>query len=364
LNAHLSTHARIAVVFALHRACAMTRVALFVLLCACAGEADPDVADDENPIFEPDLVPLAAGQHVTVCHATGLNQRSGPGTSYAVLRVIPGGTEVVVVASSPDGKWIQNDWNGKVGWSSAAYLCPVGGGTVWVPAPGTTWQWQLTGTINESVHVQMIDIDLFDNSAALISRLKASGKKVVCYFSAGSYENWRPDASQFPSAVLGNPMDGWPGERWLNVKRMDLLMPIMKARMDLAVHKGCDGLEPDNVDVWTNTSEAGVPVTAADQLAYNRALAAEAHARGLSVALKNDGDQVSSLVGDFDFALNEQCMEYDECDSLMPFIHANKAVFNCEYNTSLSAMCSQAATRHFSSIKKSLDLDAPLQTCQ
>jgi hypothetical protein len=350
---------------ALQTACAMTRVALSVAvaLFACTGDApDSDVANDENPTFEPNLV--AAGQHATVCHANGLNQRSGPGTSFAVLRVIPGGSDVVVVATSSDSKWIQNTWNSNVGWSSSAYLCPVAGGTAWPPTPGTTWQWQLTGAIDETVHAQMIDIDLFDNSAALIARLKASGKRVVCYFSAGSYENWRPDASQFPSAVLGNPMDGWPGERWLNVKRMDLLMPIMTARMDLAVQKGCDGLEPDNVDVWTNDAEAGLSVTAQDQLAYNRAIASAAHARGLAVALKNDNDQASTLVDDFDFSINEQCMEYDECDSLMPFIQANKAVFNCEYNTSLSAMCAQAATRHFSSIKKSMDLDAPLQTCQ
>ncbi len=345
----------------------MTRVvAIAVVLAACAGQAPEDVADDEHPPPGIATVPLTTGTQATVCHATALNQRSGPGTSYAVLRVIPGGTQVTVLATSSDGKWIQDDWNGNDGWSSAAYLCPVttsGGGGVWVPPPGTTWQWQLSGTIDETVDVQMIDIDLLDNDAALIARLKTSGKKVVCYFSAGSYEDWRPDASQFPAAVLGNPMDGWPGERWLDVRRTDLLMPIMKARMDLAVQKGCDGLEPDNVDVWTNTSEAGLSVSAQDQIDYNRALATEAHARSLSVALKNDGDQVSSLVGDFDFSINEQCMEYGECDSLMPFISANKAVFNCEYNTSLSAMCSQAATRHFSSIKKDLDLDATLQTC-
>src|SRR5262249_31263509 len=153
--------------------------------------------------------------------------------------------------------------------------------------------------------VEMIDIDLFDNDAALITRLKNQGMKVICYFSAGSYENWRPDASQFPTSVMGNPMDGWPGERWLNVKRRDVLIPIMKARLDLAVQKGCTGVEPDNIDVWTNNSEAGLSVTATDQLLYNRALATEAHARGLSIALKNDGEQATQLVNDFDFSINE-----------------------------------------------------------
>jgi hypothetical protein len=342
-----------------------------IALSSCAGEAphDPDPSDpdpsepDEESTTTTISGPIEPGTKLKVCNATSLNQRSGPGTSYSILRALPGGAEVTVVATS--GNWIRNNWNGKVGWSSAAYLCPVGGmqGTIWVPSPRTTWQWQLTGTVDESVDVEMIDIDLFDSSSALISRLETSGKKVICYFSAGSYESWRPDAAQFPAAVLGNPMDGWAGERWLNVKRIDLLMPIMKARLDLAVQKGCTGVEPDNVDVWTNNAEAGLSVTGADQLAYNRALAAEAHARGLSIGLKNDGDQASALVNDFDFAVNEQCMQYDECDALMVFIKANKAVFNCEYSTSLSAMCAEAAPRKFSSIKKSLSLGAALQTC-
>ena len=87
------------------------------------------------------------------------------------------------------------------------------------------------------------------------------------------------------------------------------------------------------------------------------------YARGLSVALKNDGDQAGDLVGDFDFSINEQCIEYGECSQLTPFIAANKAVFNCEYNTSLATMCAQATTRSLSSIKKRLDLGAWVQTC-
>jgi hypothetical protein len=346
-------------------------IVAMLAIAACVGEAPSSQPSDE-PSDEPNadvdeeapstLGALASGTQLRVCNATSLNQRSGPGTTYSVLRTMPAASVVTVVATS--GSWVRNNWNGKVGWSSGAYLCPIGTDpTRWVPAPGTTWQWQLTGTIDTSVNVQMIDIDLFDTSAALISQLKTSGKKVICYFSAGSYENWRPDAGQFPTAAMGNPMDGWAGERWLNVKRMDLLMPIMKARLDLAVQKGCNGVEPDNVDVWTNNSEAGLSVTSADQLAYNRALATEAHARGLSIALKNDGDQASALVNDFDFSVNEQCMEYDECNQLMPFITAGKAVFNCEYNVSVSAMCAEANTRHFSSIKKSLSLGAALQRC-
>lgn len=36
--------------------------------------------------------------------------------------------------------------------------------------------------------------------------------------SAGSYENWRPDAADFPAADVGAPLAGWAGEKWLNIR--------------------------------------------------------------------------------------------------------------------------------------------------
>ena len=55
--------------------------------------------------------------------------------------------------------------------------------------------------------------------------------------------------------------------------------------VDLAVEKGCDAVEPDNVDAFLNRS--GFEITADDQVVYLRWLADEAHARGLSIGLKN-----------------------------------------------------------------------------
>src|SRR5258705_316926 len=82
-------------------------------------------------------------------------------------------------------------------------------------------------------------------------------------------------------------------------------------------------IEPDNVDGYANSS--GFPLSAKDQLAYNRWLAEAAHARGLSIALKNDLDQVAALAPYFDWALNEECFQYKECGSLAPFTTAGKA---------------------------------------
>lgn len=240
---------------------------------------------------------------------------------------------------------------------------PDGGAPgVWVPPPETTWQWQLTGTIDTSIDVAMYDIDLVEAPQAVIDELRAQGRVVICYFSAGSVEDWRPDAGDFPPAAIGETLDGWPDERWLDVRDPGV-RDVMRARLDLAVAKRCDGVEPDNVDGYANAS--GFPLTGADQLDFNRFLAAEAHARGLSVGLKNDLDQIPDLVGDFDWALNEECVAYSECDAISPFIDAGKAVFHVEYGppSLADSVCPVTGPLRFSTLIKNLDLDAPLTVC-
>ncbi len=234
---------------------------------------------------------------------------------------------------------------------------------IWQPEPGTSWQWQLTGTIATSLAVQMYDVDLFDAPDSVFASLHARGIRVVCYFSAGSYENWRADAAEFPSAVIGRELDGWAGERWLDIRAPEVRTQ-MQARLARAKQRGCDGVEPDNVDGYANTS--GFPLTSADQLSYNRFLAKEAHALGLSIGLKNDLDQVPMLVGDFDWALDEECASYNECDALEPFIAANKAVFHVEYGTAALAttVCPAANARNFDTLIKNLDLDGWRVACR
>lgn len=229
-------------------------------------------------------------------------------------------------------------------------------GEIWRPAPGTSWQWQLSGTLDTTFDVEMYDLDLFETEPAAIASLRAAGRAVICYFSAGSWEDWRPDAGDYPSEVLGNDLDGWEGERWVDVRQLDLLGPILGARLDLARSKGCTGVEPDNVDAYQNSS--GFPLTAGDQLIFNRWLATQAHARGLSVGLKNDLDQIPDLVDDFDWALDEQCWEYDECDALAPFVAAGKAVFGVEYTGDPAVFCPPLTAMGYSWLKKNLDLDA------
>lgn len=237
------------------------------------------------------------------------------------------------------------------------------GGLPWRPAPGTSWQIQLSGALDTTVGAAIYDVDLFDQPAAAIAALHALDRKVICYFSAGSYEDWRPDRDAFPAAVIGNPLQGWPGEWWLDV-RAQAVRDVMGARMDLAVQKGCDGVDPDNVDGYANGS--GFPLAAADQLDYNRFLASAAHARGLAVGLKNDLDQVADLVAAFDWAVDEQCFQYDECSLLQPFTAAGKPVFEIEYGTQAlaTAICPTANGLGFETLVKHLALDAWRISCR
>jgi hypothetical protein len=229
---------------------------------------------------------------------------------------------------------------------------------------GLTWQWQLDGEIDGSFQVAVYDIDLFESDASLVADLHAAGRKVICYLSAGSWEEWRPDADQFPPSVLGNDYEGWPGEKWLDIRQIDLLAPIMRARLDQCKAKGFDGIEPDNIDAYD--SDTGFPLTYQDQILYNTWLANEAHVRGLSIGLKNDDEQVADLLPYFDWALTEDCFDQGWCDLMAPFIAAGKPVFAAEYTDtgiSLEDFCPQAQALQFSAILKQRDLDAWMQAC-
>lgn len=232
---------------------------------------------------------------------------------------------------------------------------------IWTPPPGTTWQWQLTGEIDSSYHVAMYDVDLFETPVETIALLQAEGRIVICYLSAGSVEDWRIDAALFPEPIVGEPLDGWPGERWLDVRQRAVIAPVLTARLDLAVEKGCDGVEPDNVDGHMN--ETGFEITAVDQMEFNRWLADEAHRRGLSIGLKNDLAQATDLVDWFDWVLVEECVEFDECSGVAPFVAAGKAAFGAEYSEPSDQACEVAEEFEISLLFKDLELGPATETC-
>lgn len=227
----------------------------------------------------------------------------------------------------------------------------------WQPAIHTTWQWQLDQPVDISFDVNMYDVDLFETDARVVAALQEQGRKVVCYMSVGSWEEWRPDADQFPDEVIGSRYEGWPGERWLDIRRLDVLGPILQARLDLCRAKGFDGIEPDNMDGYTN--DTGFSLTYQDQLTFNLWLAAAAHARGLSIGQKNTPEQTTDLLSVFDWALTEDCFAEGWCEAMQPYITAGKPVFAAEYTDmgiTLDDFCPQAGELGFSAILKEREL--------
>jgi hypothetical protein len=254
-----------------------------------------------------------------------------------------------------------NSSDGSENQNPNADVAPITSGSWFTPPPGTSWQWQLSGTVNTGYNVDIYDIDLFDSSESLIQQLKTAGRRVICYFSAGSFEAWRADSAAFAATDKGNTIDGWADERWLDI-RSENVHNIINSRLDLALQKGCDGVEPDNMDGYLNDS--GFNLNASDQLAFNRLVANEAHIRGLSVGLKNDLDQIRDLIDYFDFAVNEQCFEFSECDTLASFTQAGKAVLSAEYKQAYvndqntrNTLCNEAQRLQFSTLVLPLDLD-------
>lgn len=129
---------------------------------------------------------------------------------------------------------------------------------LWQPEVGASWQIILLKPINDDVKnniipdVDIFDLDLYDNDASTFTALQKLGKKVICYFSAGSWEDWRDDEGDFDKADIGKELDGWPGEKWLNISSPNV-RGIMKKRIEMASKKGCNAIDPDNVDGFVSS---------------------------------------------------------------------------------------------------------------
>lgn len=246
---------------------------------------------------------------------------------------------------------------------------------IWKPTAGISWQIELLSSLNSTSTdaFSVWDIDLFDNNATMIAGLQANGAKLICYFSAGSYENWRPDASEFNASDLGKNLDGWPGERWLNISSQNV-RKIMLARLDLAVEKGCNGVDPDNVDGYDNDN--GLGLTPADSVDYLEFLADAAHKRNLSIGLKNAGEVLPDVIDIMQWSVNEQCVQYEECDVFSPFIRQGKPVFHIEYpkgesvsnddevpEQEVKTICGDRQATGFSTIMKNIALDDWVESC-
>ena len=214
--------------------------------------------------------------------------------------------------------------------------------------------------------------DVDDTDA--VSAIHALGARAICYVDAGTDEPFRPDHQAYldfdagcGGCLLGKPVGGFREEHWVNVDndqgQRTFLLGIVGARVDRCRTDGFDAVEFDNVDGYAN--DTGLPFSEAAQLLFDTALANLAHQKGLSVGLKNDLGQIGALLPYFDFAINEQCQQYHECEALDPFVAAGKPVFQVEYQVGAGTVCPAANAANRNAILKSVDLfDVPWTPCR
>jgi hypothetical protein len=239
---------------------------------------------------------------------------------------------------------------------------PAGCAGCYRPKPSTaSWQTQFQDPIDPSVRARFFDID-GDYPAKTVRALQRRGRKVACYLNAGAWEDFRADSDAYPRSVRGAVYEDYADdERWLDIRRIDLLAPILRARINACRAKGFDGVDPDNLNGFE--TKTGFPLSADDQLRFNKWLAKEVHARGLSIGLKNDGTQARALEPHFDWVIVEECIEQGNCGEYAPFTRAGKAIFAIEYLKPTRRVCQEARRRRISLVFKKPDLTAPRRTC-
>lgn len=229
--------------------------------------------------------------------------------------------------------------------------------------PITTWDWQLS-QVDTNTQVDLLDLDPDAVTADQVAAIKARGIYTVCYVSVGTWEDWRSDKAAFPADVIGAPYEEWPGESFLDLRRHDILIPLMERRFRRCKQLGFQAIEPDVIDSYQE--QTGFALGASDAVAYVIALADMAHAMGLAIGQKNAPELVPKLEPHLDFALFEECAELGFCADAAPYVQAGKPVLNAEYNippADRPGVCAQSRDLGILTIFKSYDLGTTGSAC-
>ena len=246
----------------------------------------------------------------------------------------------------------------------AGLLLLTGAPSFAAPKIGAAWDWQLSEPIRAPRGIGVFDTDPDNTNPRTIQRLNAQGVYTICYVSVGTLEDYRDDRTAFPRAVIGWTYDDWPDERFLDIRQLDVLLPLMQARFQRCKDMGFQAIEPDNMDVYDNDS--GFRLSQRDGVRYIKALADMAHGMGLEIGQKNVPEITGQLIGRMDFIITEDCFSDGWCGEVYAYIRANKPVFAAEYTdtgVNWPAACAFAGENGYSMILKDRDLTAALETC-
>ena len=227
------------------------------------------------------------------------------------------------------------------------------------------WDWQLTEPFDLDVNVETLVLDADSFSAEQINSLLDRGVKPICYISVGTREDYRDDASYFPAEVIGKQLGDWPDEVYLDIRQQDIVMPIMKARINRCKSLGFQGVEADNIDLHNN--DTGFDIGIPEVITYATALARYAHEIGMEIGQKNAPDLAPLLVKYFDFMMVESCFEWDFCSETGPYLDVGKPVLAVEYTESdqnWDDICTRAKALGLHMLIKNKEITAGGQACQ
>jgi hypothetical protein len=96
-----------------------------------------------------------------------------------------------------------------------------------------------------SATTSVVIVDLFEAEQADIDAYTRAGHRVVCYYSAGTAEDWRDDVKADKEAwenLYVGSLAQWGDEVWLDIYQLDALKDLMGPRLELAADKGCHGV--------------------------------------------------------------------------------------------------------------------------
>ena len=195
------------------------------------------------------------------------------------------------------------------------------------------WDWQIGRTTpleRTGRHaVDIYDIDGFLTSPAEVglihSRWRASTlahPKAVCYLDL-AWEDYRPDsipaADGFPAATLGSVYNGYPEERWVDLRQLDALKPMLRERIGMCARKGFDAVELDDIDGYDPPSTTGFRLTPGDMRNFLGFAFDEIHRYGMTGLWKN-APSLSMWGRQYaDGAVVEECYVNHDCSAWSDF---------------------------------------------
>lgn len=227
-------------------------------------------------------------------------------------------------------------------------------GTVQLPPLHADFDYQIGGAYPPSAGVRIVSRDR--------TASPAPGLYNICYVNA--FQAQPDERASWPADLLLRNANGevvvdedW-GEALLDIRtaaKRERVAARMNRWIDGCAAKGFDAVEPDNYDSYTRSDDL---LTANDATAFITLLSRHAHARHLAIAQKNTVELAGlrKKLG-LDFAIAEECAEYDECGEYAKAF--DDRVIVIEYSDSGLRKARSGFAGRLSIVRRDMDVSTP-----